>query len=306
MLWTRTRRRPVLPVAAATVLALGLAGCDIDGDDGDATVEDADGVVVSDEDDDTAVVVDEADGTAVVEGSDEAAAALAEAVAATRGVDARTAFEASVTSGVGSEGVIGEGVVDGDDLAATMTVRGDYVETIGGAADAEVEVRVVDGTTYLGWPALLADAGFDAAWLQLTDDSEEIGGFVRRALLTSPEDSLSLLDGVTNVAQLDDEFVDEESTAHYVATVTLADAIAASGVGSDVFADVGGEADRAIEVHVYVGADGLVRRMEADHDRDGATVLLRVDVLDADVDVDVEQPEADDTVSWGEFVAARG
>ena len=299
------RTAPRLFVAAT--LAVTLVACDTDdGVDTAAVVDDADEVVVTDEDDDTAVAVDDIDGLAVVEGSDEAAAALAEAVAATRAVDGRTAFTASIDGATVVDGVIGEGVSAENALQATMLVRGE-VPALYGAADAEVEVRVVGGFVYLRWPALLAEAGFDEPWLSapMGEGEPNVADLVDRARLASPAEALALLDGATAVARLDDETLDGLVTTHYVATVELGTARAVAGPAADLFAELEGNDDRALEVHAFVDEDGLVRRMEVAMDRDGTVLQLVVDVVELGTDATIEAPPAADVVTFAEYVAAR-
>ncbi len=297
-----THRTRIAMTVFALLVAVG--GCDADGDDTAAAVEDGNAVVVTDEDADTDVVVDDIDGLVVVEGSDEAAAALAEAVAATRTVDGVTAFDVTFDGVAASDGVIGEGTSSGGDVSATMLVRGELAE-LRGATDVEVEVRIVGDTVYLYWPALLADADLDASWVssRVADGDLDIGGLVDRARLASPREALALLDGATNVAELEDgEFIGGAATTHYVATVELGAAVAAGTPGTAFF----GEPDRALEVHAFVDGDGLVRRVEVTGQRDGSTLVYAVDVLATESDVVIEPPPADDVVSFAAYLAARG
>ncbi len=301
------RARTLATSAVVLSLALALGGCDADdGTDAADVVEDADSVVVAEEDEDTTVVVDDLDGTVVVEGSDEAAAALDEAVDATRGREGRVAFSASAASPAATDGVIGEAVIgDGGATQVTMTIRGE-LPAVYGATDAEVEVRVIDDLAYVQWPAFLASADVDASWLRapIDDGSSDVGDLVTRARLGSPGEALALVDDATAVAALDDtEFIAGEATTHYVATVPLGRALEIAGVGADLF--VGAERDRVLEVHAYVGEDGFVRRLEVELDRDGSAFLLEVDVLEVDTDATVEAPPADDVITVEEFVAAR-
>lgn len=303
------RRLLVLATALTTLVAV--AGCAEDGDpDAAAVVEDADEVVVTDEDDDQQVEVDDTDGLAVVEGSEEAAAALADAVATSAADGARTAFSTTAATAGGGEGVVGEGVVEGGDLQATMTVRGAVAEAYG-VADAEVEVRIVDGTVYLRFPVLLADLGADVAWVSADEGDVEpnVAGLVDRARLADPAQVLAMLEAAGAVADLGEEFVDGEPTTHYLATVELGAALAAGGFAPDLFALTEADADRAIEVHAYVGETGHVRRVEARMDDDGAEPELVVDVLEVVDDGDgtaVTPPPAEDTVTLEELLADRG
>lgn len=304
-MWT-LRTRPTLAVGTTVALALTLAACDVDDDDV-AAIDGADEVVVADDTADRDVTVNDTDGLAVVEGSEEAAAALAEAVAATRVADGRTMFTASVDSVNGADGVIGEGTSSKGELSATMLVRGE-VPALYGATDAEVEVRVVGGFAYLRWPALLAEAGFDQEWLSapVGEGEPNVAGLVDRARLASPADALALIDGATAVAEVDEEMLDGVLTTHYVATVELGAVRDLAGPAADLFAEVEGDADRALEVHAFVDEDGLVRRMEATMDRDGSTLQLVVDIMEVGTEVTIEAPPAEDVVTFAEYVAARG
>ncbi len=121
-----------------------------------------------------------------------------------------------------------------------------------------------------------------------------------------PANALRLLEGVSAAAVLDDgEFIDGVATTHYVATVQLGAAVEAAGVDADAFAETGADLDRAITVHVHVSEDGLVRRFEAQLDNDGTDFELVVDFLDHDVDVTIEAPPVDDTISLEQVLQLR-
>lgn len=303
---TPLSRRVAVPLVL--VAALGLAGCDTDDDaepDTADVVEDADEAVVVDEGAD--VEVDDTDDLAVVQGSDEAAEALASAVDATRLDSARTTLDTAVTTAAAADGISGEGVVDDGNLQVTMDVRGPLAEAHG-TFDAEAEVRLVDGVAYLRFPALIAGADVDAQWISTPADEYaiEAGELVQRALLADPNEAFALLEAPTAVAELDDDArIAGESTTHYLATVELGPASESNRLAADLFAEYAGDDDRLIEVHAYVGDDGLLRRMEARMQQDGAEVELVVDVAEVDVDVEVEAPADDDVITYDEFVAAR-
>lgn len=292
-------------IAPALVLAVALTGCvDDDGDD-EGAVEGADETVVVEEGDE--VEVEDTDDLAVVEGDEEAREALAEAVTASSDVDARTTFTTTAKTAATTNGVIAEGVSDGDDLTVTMDVRGEIADALG-ATDTEVEVRVIDGTVYTRFPLLLAQLDAEAEWIVSSVDGldGDVGALYRRARLAQPANALAFLQGVSAAAVVDDAaFVDGESTTHYVATVELDVALEAAGVNVELFTEAGADPDRGIEVHVYVGEDGLVRRVEAQLDNDGADFELVVDFVDHEVDVEVEAPPVDDTISLEQVLRMR-
>lgn len=292
-------------ITPAVVLAIALAGCADDaGADQDA-IDDADETVVVEGGEQ--LTVEDTDGLAIVEGDEESRQALAEAAAASSDRDARTRFSTTVAGSSVTNGVNAEGVSAGDDLTVTMDVRGDIADALG-ATDTEVEVRVVDGTVYTRFPLLLASVGSDAEWITSSVDGlgGDVGALYRRARLAQPADALRLLDGVSAAAVVDDEeVIDGAATTHYVATVQLGAAVEAAGVDADAFAETGADLDRAIEVHVYVSDDGLVRRLEAGLSNDGADFDLVVEFLDYEVDVTVEAPPADDTIPLEQVLGQR-
>lgn len=293
-------------IAPAFVLVVALSGCVDDGGADKEAIEDADETVVVEGDEE--LTVEDTDNLAIVEGDEESREALAEAVAASSDLDARTEFSTTVANSSVTNGVIAEGASDGDDLAVTMVVRGDIADALG-ANDTEVEVRVVDGTVYTRFPLLLAQAGADAEWITSPADGPggDIGVLHGRARLTQPANALRLLEGVSAAAVVDDdELIDGAATTHYVATVKLGAAVEAAGVDADAFAETGADIDRAIEAHVYVSADGLVRRLETQLDNDGTDFQLVVDFLDYELDTTVEAPPVDDTISYEEVLRMRG
>lgn len=300
----------MLVLSLPVVLATGLVACggtdEAEQEAADA-VEDADEAVVTDPTDDAEVEVEDTDELAVVEGSEEAAEDLAAAVAATRESDVRASFTSSAATTAATDTVRGAGVSGDGDLQVDLDVSGPLAEAYG-AMDTEAEIRVVDDVVYLRFPALLAAADVDAEWLSTTLDGVDgdPGDLIARALLVDPAEAFALLESPTAVADLGEEFVDGDATTHYLATVELGAALETAGIGSDLFAGLEGDADRQIEVHAYVGEDGLIRRMEATMDKDGAELELAVDVLEVDVDADVEAPPSQDVVTFEEFVAVKG
>ena len=300
-------RRTALPLSL--VLTIGLAGC-AGGDDGEGTaevVEDADEAVVADPEDDADVAVEDLDDLAVVEGSEEAEEALAEAVTATRDSAVRATFSTNARTGTTTDAILGEGIVGDGDLQVQLDVSGPLAEAYG-TFDTEAEVRIVDDVVYLRFPLLLATADVDAAWLSTTLDEVDggPGDVIGRALLIDPNEAFALLDAPTAVAELDDgERIDGLETTHYLATVELGSVLQTAGIGSDFFAEFERNLDKLIEVHAYVGEDGLVRRMEARMAEGGTEFELVVDVLEVDADTDVVAPDPDDVITFDEFVAAN-
>lgn len=292
-------------VAPAILLAVALTGCVVDDGDDEAAIDgDDENVVVEGGEE---VEVEDTDGLTIVEGDEEAREALAEAAATSAAADARTRFSTTAATTATTNGVIAEGVSDGDDLTVTMDVRGEIADALG-ATDTEVEVRVVDGTVYTRFPLLLARLDAEAEWITASLDGldGDVGALYRRARLTQPGNALQLLEGMSAAAVVDDdEFIDGVATTHYIATVQLGAALEAAGVNAEAFTETGADLDRAIEVHAYVGPDDLVRRIEAQLDNDGAEFDLVVDFLDYEVDVVVEAPPVDDTISLEQVLRLR-
>lgn len=299
----RAATRRIVP---ALVLTVALSGC-VDGGDGadEAAIEGADETVVVEGGEE--LEVEDSDDLAIVEGDEESREALLDAVAATSDLDARTRFTTTVAGPSVTNGIIAEGSSHGDDLTVTMDVRGEIADALG-ATDTEVDVRVVDGTVYTRFPLLLAHVGAEAEWITSSVDGldGDVGALHQRARLVRPANALTLLEGVSAAAVIDEgEFIDGAATTHYVATVQLGAALEAAGADAEAFAETGADLDRAIEVHAHVSEDGLVRRMEAQLDNDGSDFELVVDFLDHEVDVAVEAPPVDDTISLEQVLQLR-
>lgn len=298
------RSTPTRIAAPALALALVLTAC-ADGDDDE--LENADDIVVVDEDDDV-VEVEEADGLAIVEGDEESAEVVAAAVDASAAVtSARTRFTSTVTTPQGESVVEGEGVGDGDSILVEMVLGGPTAEAYG-QDTVEIEVRLLGDTMYQRFPALLAQLDLEAEWISfdLADLGPEFGQILDQARATSPGEALSALREAGAVAEIGEEDLDGIATTHYAATLDLRAVLEGSGLDGALVDNAGLDLDQAVPVDVWVDGEGLVRRYDATIEVDGVTTTTSFEVLEYDVDVDVEAPPAEDTVSFREAMAQQG
>lgn len=179
------------------------------------------------------------------------------------------------------------------------SVQGSFVGRLDGteadgsfeALGRDISLRVVDGTVYVGMP----DLPSDKRWLALSPD--RLGGVGGGQGVTDALDATHLLDALRDVGDVREvgrEDVDGTPTTHYAVTVDVAQA--AGALGEKVDRLVGD----TVPGDVWVGQDGLVRRMRFQADvAGGRDITAQVDITDVGVAVDVVAPPADQVLRIG-------
>jgi hypothetical protein len=209
--------------------------------------------------------------------------------------------------------VAANGVFDQD--AADVTVDASSLLAAGNlpSTDGSIEVRYLredgDSVVYLNAPflsSMLPIAG-GKSWFRL--DLQEVGksaGLDFDQLLgqanQNPAQVLDLLRASGSVDKVGTEIVNGESTTHYKATIDLA--TASSKLGPDAQAKVQELIDQgapsSIPVDVWIGDDGLVRKLTLDetvtHDGQTGGVHLTLNFSDYGTDVNVTAPSSGDTL----------
>lgn len=160
---------------------------------------------------------------------------------------------------------------------------------------------VVDGPdTYIRMPFLTGMLGADTEWIRTPteDGGAEVGaGGLGQA--TSATEMVRLLEGAGEVTEVGTEEIDGVSTTHYSVDVDFA--ALAESVGEAEAAELEGLAPGAVTMDVWIGDDGLVRRMEMVMDvaalgagfggGGSGQMLLVMEMSDFDQPIDVTVPD---------------
>jgi hypothetical protein len=208
------------------------------------------------------------------------------------------------------------GVFDAQSADVTTDLSG-ALAALGapGGTSGQVEVRYLqengDPVIYVNAPALSAMIPGGASWVRL--DLETLGksfgvdvGQLLGQGAQNPEDALDLLKAVGSVQAVGTETIDGVSTTHYTAQVDPAK------VATQVATDIGGTIGQKIQdavanasatpapipVDVWIGDDGLVRRVVLDltgtHDGQSGSFHLQLDISDYGTAVNVTAPSSSD------------
>lgn len=198
------------------------------------------------------------------------------AQAATRTVDAGSArFSLSGEGGPGGS-FTGEGELAGD--RGRMELH--FAEAAGGLFPADVEAVYADGAVYVRFSGLaglipgLATGGKDWLEVDLGADGEALGEYLDLGG-GDPTRLLETLEAAGAFDEVGSEHVRGVETTRYRGSVASS------------------------SVDVWVGADGLVRRV-AVSDGEGTDVTL--ELFDFGADVEIERPPADEVAELGEFL----
>jgi hypothetical protein len=239
------------------------------------------------------------------------------AQAATRTADAGS-VEVALTGKVGAGGqeipLTGAGAFD----FKAKRGRFDLTTTVPGQGELRIN-ELVDGTTiYVRSDVFARFLPAGKHWLKL--DLQELGkkAGIDLAQLqqlgagTDPTQYLGYLQKAADVQKVGDEDVDGTPTTHYRATIDL-DKLAA-GSGDPKLAESVRQLQKAtgikqIPTDVWIGKDGLVRRQSLDYTSSGSTptrVSFVIDYNNYGVAVDVQAPDAGDTVDAVELLGAAG
>jgi hypothetical protein len=282
-------RRAVPTLLASLLLALALTGC---GDDGGGGGTDAGG-----------------DGETTDLGPIElirsAPAALEEAGTA----------HMAMTFDAGPASVEATGEFDFDAQTGAMTME------LPAPASGELEM-VFDGTTYY----MTADAfgtaipGLDADWIRI--DLEALAGQTGVDLSQLPQGSNNPADALDALAAVSEDGIEEVGTeevrgveaTHFAAEIDMAAAIeqADEQSGGELLDDAMAEqflqqyGDQPVPVEIWIDADGLVRRQTMSFEVAGEEASMQIEMFDYGEPVDVQVPDAADTVDFAELLGSIG
>ena len=178
-----------------------------------------------------------------------------------------------------------------------------------------IEFRVIGGTTYVSATLLSLFIPVETTWIAF-ESEQSAADFGVSELTTSPADFLALLRGVDDDAEIvGSEIINGVSTIHIHGSLSVLEAIAAAppeeraaveealaGLDPSDLVDMSVE---LFDIDVWIGDDGLVRRMILDMDDlaamdetgatpEGAYMRLAFEFSDYGDDVSIEEPAASD------------
>ena len=234
------------------------------------------------------------------------ATVLAAAGEAAQQRSARLAFSVTTTTPEGELVVDGEGVSSAEgDVQMLMTISGDTPESDLG----EFEVRIVDGVVYQRNEQMTAAFGGGATWLAIDPEAVggEFSGMISETSTGDPSEVLDVLRDVADVTEVGEEEVNGVATTRYEATVTQRALLEGADADPAEFEGYGVDLDAPSTITVWIDGEGLPRRIAYDATlSDGVSVSSTHDVLAYDVDVAVEAPPEDETISFADMMGGLG
>jgi hypothetical protein len=175
---------------------------------------------------------------------------------------------------------------------------------MGGMLFTEPFEVVVDGdTTYMKWPFFSGALGASTPWVSTPSGADAAGlGDVSM----DPSDVLDLMQGAGDVTEVGTEVVDGTESVRYSVALDL-DALGES-LGDDELSGLGVLPAGAATIDVWIGDDGLVRRIVMEVDGSAlaglvpegsgptasapvGTFLMTVDLFDLGADVEIPVPD---------------
>ncbi len=224
---------------------------------------------------------------------------------------AKLAMTVGVTADGKTFNATANGVFDKDQGDLTM----DLSDALGAAglqgADGSVELRYLEESgapvVYLNMPFLSSRLPTGQSWIRL--DLEKAGkslGVDLNQLMgqagQNPSDVLDMLRASGSVQEVGTETVNGDSTTHYEATIDLAKAAGRLGDRAQQLVQnlIAQGAPSSIPVDVWIGDDGLVRKLTLDESLSAqghsADVKLDLELSDYGTTVNVTAPPADQTL----------
>lgn len=196
----------------------------------------------------------------------------------------------------------GNGVIDGTSGIANFDL-GSALQGSGLPAGSSItEIYLEQGgdfVIYMQSDALTSRIPGGKQWLKL--DLTKLGksagvdlGKLMSGSQLQPADLLSMLksEGAT-VRTVGTEKVDGAVTTHYHVAVDLAKALATAGVSNPALTGIAAEAPSVPE-DVWVGADGLVRRITVSYTLSSTRMTMSMDLYDYGVDLTIAAPPSSD------------
>ena len=174
----------------------------------------------------------------------------------------------TVDGAFSADGSQGEMTMDMSGMFGSMGADIAGGEDLGGFGDMVTDMFtepwevVVDGPdTYIRMPMLTGMLGADTEWIRTpTEDGGAQMGAGGLGQATSAAEMTRLLEGAGEVTEVGAEDVGGVPTTHYSVDVDFA--ALAESVGEAEAAELEGLAPGAVTMDVWIGDDGLVRRME--------------------------------------------
>lgn len=250
----------------------------------------------------TRVCIVAAFAVAALAGCGGSAASLDDAADATSAETARFALDYRVTGGPkeGEYTTQAAGEFDFPGEKATMTIHSD-VPFFGEDVSWE-EFRLIGTTGYMRW--LVKGTTY---WVK--SDQSDTGDDPTALLVPlpgSPTKPTDVLARVLLASDENDELGEEEirgtKTTHYRARVDVRKLMKQLGREDRPEGDaVELWGSRFIPVELWIDDDSRLRRITTEHDRGGARETMAVDLYEYGIDVDVQPPPADETISEDEL-----
>jgi LppX_LprAFG lipoprotein len=226
----------------------------------------------------------------------------------------------TANAGTAQVSLTGKVTVDGQDvtLSGTGAVdlaadRGHMQVKTSGAGESEVEMdEVLDGRVYyLRSDAFASDLPDGKHWVKL--DLDELArdqgidlGQLQQLGGGNPTDFLAFIKQTSDVQKVGSESIDGTPTTHYKATIDL-EKLARSDDGAAKtvrqIEQLGGP--KTLPVDVWIDSRGQVRREQTDITTGGPMAQraqITVDYEKFGVPVDVDVPDADDTVDFSDII----
>jgi hypothetical protein len=227
------------------------------------------------------------------------------AAAATKTANAggvKVAMTVGTTADGKSFTVNANGAFDKDQGELTMDLPG-----AGGTAEIRYLEESGDPVVYMNMPALSSQLPGGKSWIRLdvAQAGKALGVNVDQLINQAgqnPADVLDMLRASGSVDEIGTETVNGESTTHYKATIDLQKAAGKLGDRAQQAVQnlIAQGAPSALPVDVWVGDDGLVRKLTMDESLSagGSSAAVNLSILFSDYgsDVNVTAPPADQTL----------
>jgi hypothetical protein len=224
----------------------------------------------------------------------------------------------------------GEGDIDAEhhlarmsfNLASLASSFGDAPDEVKDAFDQDVEVVMSGSVMYMKFPLFASALGADGKeWVKfdLAAKNEGLGellGGSGGGFGTDPSNFLSYLRGAGKVEEVGQEDVNGAATTHFSGSYTLREALDAAPESArsaleDALSDLPSGTDtREMPYDVWIGDDGLVRRMTMTFEvpgsgsAGGGLATMTMDFSDYGEDVDITVPSDDEATDLGDLLGA--
>ena len=214
-----------------------------------------------------------------------------------------------VTAGGKTFTVDANGAFDKDEGQLTLALGGQ------GTAELRFLQEGGDPVVYLNMPMLSSQLPGGKSWIRLdvAKAGQALGVNVDQLLSQAgqnPADALDLLRASGSVDEVGTETVNGEPTTHYKATIDLEKAVSKLGDRAQQLVQhlIDQGAPSSLPVDVWIGDDGLVRKLTMDESVSASGSSAEVDLSlvfsDYGTDVNVSAPPAGDTLDLTQLATA--